>query len=99
MTLADDNTNQVAERTVDGADGGVAEGIVELLHDLVGDAAARKVLLGGVERRETELRAGAGHKHLVLGHVAGGGMVLGVGDPPCVVRNPKPARAEVAEAD
>ena len=80
-------THEVTERAVDSADGGVTKGIPELLLNFLCDAGTCEVLLASVELRETKLRTSPGDIDLVLRHVAGRGVVLSVGNPPCVVRH------------
>ena len=84
-------THEVTERTIDSTNGRVAKGIVKLLLNLLSHTGAGEVLLGGVERRKAKLGASPRNEDLVLRHVAGGSMVLRMGDPPRVIWNTEAA--------
>ena len=75
-------THQVARRSEESANGGVAESIPELVHDLLADGSTLKSLVGRIEWREANERTSFGDKDLVLGQVSGGSVVFAVRDSP-----------------
>jgi hypothetical protein len=68
--------DQIGEESERRAERRVPKSLVELLLDLFGNTSSVKILTLGVKGLEALLRASGGHKDLVLGHMAGGSMVL-----------------------
>ena len=75
-------TYQIARRSEASANGGVTEGFPKLVHDLLVDGSALKILVGRIEWREADERTGLGDEDLVLGQVSGGSVVFAVRDTP-----------------
>jgi len=75
-------THQIARRSKASADGGVAESVPKLVHDLLTDGSTLKIPMGRIEWRETDVGTSLGNEDLVLGEVGGGSVVFAVCDSP-----------------
>lgn len=68
-------------------DGGIFKGLREDLLEVKGNLGSFQVLLFGIQRRQATLLAGLGDEDLVASEVRSLGVVLGVRDPPRMIRN------------
>jgi len=75
-------TYQIARRSEESANGGVAKGFPKFFHDLLADGSTLKSLVGRIKRRETDEGTGFGNEDLVLGQVGGGSVVFAMCDTP-----------------
>ena len=78
--------DQVGSTAHGSTNGRVANGIPEFLLDFLADAGAVDVFLGRVKWGKANLRPGLRNENLILGHVAGGSVVLRMCYPPRVIR-------------
>ena len=76
------NTHEITGSTESSTDRRIAKRIPEFIFDLVAYARAEDVLVCRIKARQPELGASLGNKHLVLGHMTGRGVVLGMCDSP-----------------
>ena len=88
-------TDQIRSSTEKSTDRRVANGLLQLLHNLCLNAGPQESLAIGIERRKTELRASARYENLILGHVTCRCMMLPMGNSPRVVWNSESDRWNV----
>lgn len=77
--------DEVASESESGTEWAVADSFPQLIGNSLRDAASLQSLFLRLERRQTELGPGLRNEDLVLSHMRGGCMVLGVSDTPRVI--------------